>query len=224
MVCYRHKTRGENTQHTRTHTHTDRCSPTPSLTQMTACHGLNVTSQLRPPPCQPQMLLGAAIAPYQGTKEGRGTLPRERPAHPREAAACQSGGKSEVGVPPLFSSLNLRIKRQGNERGKQCGSSVASGGLLNTPALGVLDVGASLFLSLSFPWPPLPSPPTLSGPWSYVRVCWRPGESGPRHWGQKWSSCFRPQTGFCLGSSEHGETTPPNGETHCPRCSPPRTT
>ena len=85
---------------------------------MTACHGLNVTSQLRPPPCQPQMPPRATIAPYQGTKEGRGMLPQERPVRPREAAACQSGGKSEVGVPHLFSSLDLRIKHQGNEKGR----------------------------------------------------------------------------------------------------------
>lgn len=42
-----------------------------------------------------------------------------------------------------------------------------------------------------------------------LRVCWGPGESGPRHQGQKWISCFRPQAGFCLGSSEYGETPIP---------------
>lgn len=70
--------------------------------------------------------------------------------------------------------------------------------------------GQSLPL-LSFPRPPLPSPPHL--PYLdlglMLRVCWGPGESGPRHRGQKWISCFRPQAGFCLGSSEHGETPIP---------------
>lgn len=52
----------------------------------------------------------------------------------------------------------------------------------------------------------LPSPPPHPT-WTlviYVRVCWGPGESGPRHLGQRWISCFRPRAGLCLGSSEHG--------------------
>lgn len=118
---------------------------------------------------------------------------------------------------PSTSVLNARATREGNTVWFQRGLGRAS----EHPCPWCPRCrGQSLpLLELS-----VASPPTLSGPWSYVRVCWRPGESGPRHWGQKWSSCFRPQTGFCLGSSEHGETTPSNGETHCPRCSPPRTT
>lgn len=223
MVCYLHKTRAENTQHARTHTHThaDRCSPTLSLTPMTACHSLNVTSQLRPPPCQPQMPPGATIAPYQGTEEGRGTLPQERPAHPREAAACQSGGKSEVGVAHLFSSLNLHIKHQGNEKGKH---SVVpawprASFCTSLPSVSPLYRGAHVHpraplweaMSGSVSSSPgafhsLPSSPPQST-WTlviYIRVCWGPGESGPRHLGQKWISCFRPWAGLCLGSSEHG--------------------
>lgn len=137
-----------------------------------------------------------------------GTLPRERPAHLGRPPPVNQGGNRRWGCLPFYSHPStLRIKRQGNERGKQCGSSVASGGLLNTPALGVLDVGASLFLSLSFPWPPLPSPPTLSGPWSYVRVCWA---------GRKWADTgdremellLNLRQGSVWAAPEHGETTP----------------
>lgn len=103
-----------------THTH-EQVHSHPSLTQMTACHGLYVTSQLRPPPSRPLMPLGAAISLNRDTEEGRGKIPREGPAGPREAANCQSGGNWRWGrliyFHPSTSLLNsLTIKKKKKER------------------------------------------------------------------------------------------------------------
>ena len=114
--------------HTHTHTHTHRCTPTLSPTQMTACHGLHVTSQLRPPPSQPLMPPGAGISPCRDTDEGRGMLPREGPASPREAATSQSGGNWRWGqliyFHPSTSILNsavIKKKKKGREKKRKNG-------------------------------------------------------------------------------------------------------
>lgn len=175
---------------TRTHTHTDRCSPTPGLTQMTACHGLNVTSQLRPPPCQPLMPPGATITPYRDTEKGRGMLPQGGgpPALRRPPPVNQeeTGG----GAAHLFSSLNLHVKQHGKKKRKKQGSSrVASVKLPSIPAL-------------SFPICTTESKSTAGSPYGRealgsegqslpvlefsavkIRACWQQGESGPSHLG-----------------------------------------
>lgn len=121
--CYCRKTQGENT-HT-AHICARTLTPTPSLTQMTACHGLYVTSQLRPPPCQPLMSLGATVAPHWDTAEGRGMLPQERPPSPKEATTCQSEGNWRLGglisFHPSTSILNSMAIKKKNMVWFHCG-------------------------------------------------------------------------------------------------------
>lgn len=91
---------------------------------MTACHSLHVTSQLRPPPSQPLMPLGAAISLYRDTEEGRGKIPQEGPASPREAANCQSEENWRWGQliyfhpsTSLLNSLTIKNKKKKKKTG-----------------------------------------------------------------------------------------------------------
>lgn len=107
--------------HAHTRTHTSRCTPTRSPTQMTACHGLHVTSQLRPPPSQPLTPLGASVSPCRDTEERRGMLLGERSgsgggrgtAAAWEASTSQTGGNWRwgqlIGVQPSTSTLNSKV-------------------------------------------------------------------------------------------------------------------
>ena len=182
---------------------------------MTACHGLNVTSQLRPPPCQPLMPPGATITPYRDTEEGRGTLPRGGAHQPSGGRHPSIRRKVEVGAAHLFSALNLHVKQHGKKkREKQGSSSVASVKFPSIPALSfpICTVGP-----MSTPGSPYgrealgsegqslpvlefsaasPPPRTLSGPWSLKsEPAGNREKAGPATWGRHGAPALNPVSG-----------------------------
>lgn len=211
--CYCRKTQGENT-HT-AHICARTLTPTPSLTQMTACHGLYVTSQLRPPPCQPLMSLGATVAPHWDTAEGRGMLPQERPPSPKEATTCQSEGNWRLGGLISFHPSTSILNSMAIKKKIWCGSTVASDKFLNIPALSfsICTMGGlcppqghptgspwlrgcqgSPSPCWSFLQPPLL--PTLPGPWSLKsELSGRGGKAGTDIWGGNGSPALDPVSG-----------------------------
>lgn len=182
-----------------THTLTGALPPEPDM--MTACHGLHVTSQLRPPPSQPLMPLGPTLSAHGDTEEGRGMLPREGPASPQEAATCQSGGNRRWGrfihFHPSASILNGKVIKKKKENGvvpawpqaRFCTALPSvSPSVKRSPRPPRATVRATShgqpFLLLEFS--AASSPPTLPGPGSLTRAFWKVGES----W--KWVPAFRP--------------------------------
>lgn len=123
--------------------------------------------------------------------------------------ACQSRRKIGGGGASFILIPQPPYQRQGNER-KQCGSSVASGGL-RTPCPRCPRCRGQSLLSLSFPWPPLP--PHL--PYLDLGLMLEsagPEKVGPDTGDRNGAPLQTSRQGSVLGSSEHGDH-PPDGET-----------